>query len=67
MWNAGQNNSNKLAIPAQGIADIRNSLSEILDEFGMDEGNASYYYLIYSIYCKKTAENLIYHCFAQRA
>ncbi|XP_046860102.1 transcriptional activator protein Pur-alpha-like [Xenia sp. Carnegie-2017] len=37
MWNAGPNNSNKLAIPAQGIADIRNSLSEILDEFGMDE------------------------------
>lgn len=32
-----QNIPQKLAIPAQGIADIRNSLSEILDEYGADE------------------------------
>ena len=35
-----QNIPQKLAIPAQGIADIRNSLSEILDEYGADEGNS---------------------------
>lgn len=32
-----QNIPQRLAIPAQGIADIRNSLSEILEEFGTDE------------------------------
>jgi hypothetical protein len=37
VWSSNPN-TNRLAIPAQGIADIRNSLSEILDEFGTDEG-----------------------------
>ena len=37
IWSSSQNTS-RLTIPAQGIADIRNSLSEILDEFGVDEG-----------------------------
>ncbi|XP_028408549.1 transcriptional activator protein Pur-beta-like [Dendronephthya gigantea] len=36
VWTSSQN-SNRLAIPAQGIADIRNSLAEIVDEFGIDE------------------------------
>ena len=36
VWSSSPNN-NRLAIPAQGIADIRNLLSEILDEFGVDE------------------------------
>ena len=37
IWTSSQN-PNRLAIPAQGIADIRNSLAEIVDEFGTDEG-----------------------------
>merc|ERR1719505_490263 len=32
---------NQVAIPAQGIVDIRNHLSELIDEFGTDEGMAS--------------------------
>lgn len=33
-------NRNQIAIPAQGIVDIRNALSETLDEYGSDEGGS---------------------------
>jgi hypothetical protein len=46
VWTSSPNN-NRLAIPAQGIADIRNSLSEILDEFGVDEGEIAGYIFIF--------------------
>mgnify|MGYP001794929028 CR=1 FL=1 len=40
MYNRDRRNRNQIAIPAQGIVDIRNALSETLDEYGSDEGGS---------------------------
>lgn len=40
MYDRDRRNRNQIAIPAQGIVDIRNALSETLDEYGSDEGGS---------------------------
>ena len=34
----GRGGRNQIVIPAQGIVDIRNAVTEFLDEYGSDEG-----------------------------
>lgn len=34
----GRGGRTNIAVPAQGIVDIRNALSEVLEEYGSEEG-----------------------------
>lgn len=41
-----------IAIPAQGMIEFRDALTDLLDEFGIeDHGKSKYYYHYHLLYC----------------